>query len=89
MWAEKRAASPPECGSHSQMTAGVPIQNGCSDSWRAWRSTHGTLARQLSCAQLFTLGVTRLLATAPPPPGDLMYQFQLLAFSHWARSVMP
>lgn len=68
MWAEKRAASPPECGSHSQMTAGMPIQNGCSDSWRAWRSTHGTLARQLSCAQLFTLGVTRLLAMAPPPP---------------------
>lgn len=35
LWAEKRAASPPECGSHSQRTAGRPIQNGCSNSWRA------------------------------------------------------
>lgn len=76
MRAEKRAASPPECGSQSQRTAGVPIQNGCSDSWRAWRSTHGILARQLSCAQLFTLRVTRLLAIAPPPPGDLVCQVQ-------------
>lgn len=48
--AEERAASPPECGSHSQRTADRPVQNGCGDSWRAWRSTHAILARQLSHA---------------------------------------
>lgn len=45
-----------------------------------WRSTHGILARQLSCTQLCTLRVARLLAVAPPPPGDLMYQVQPFDF---------
>lgn len=48
MWTKARAAGPPECGSHLQRTAGKPVQDGCGDSWRAWRSTHAILASQLS-----------------------------------------
>lgn len=90
MRAKERAASPPECGSHLQRTAGKPVQDGCGDSWRAWRSTHAILARQLSHT-LYCFPSSGSLACwpYPPPPGNLRHQVQPAGSLCGTRATIP